>query len=106
MRLFIGLVTVIIALTPVVTCAQEIGIVTGSPNTTYSAIAENLKDLAREKAGIQLTISSSPGSLQNVTDVRNRQGVQLGLVQADVLAFMDAPSNASVLKETRDKIRM
>jgi uncharacterized protein len=86
--------------------AQEMGIVTGAAGGTYLEIGKNISDLVRDEAGIQVTVHPSEGSLQNAYDVRRRRGIQLGIVQSDVLAFLRAQRETEEIRDIVDRLRM
>ena len=86
------------------TYAIDMGIVTGSKSGTYIKIAKDIANLV-EQQGINLTVYPSNGSLYNVADVFERRGVQLGIVQSDVLAFIRS-SNDKKLARVAEKIKM
>ena len=66
----------------------KLGIITGSDKGTYYQFGLDLQKLVRQDADINLTVSTSKGSIENVYAVYQRPGVQLGIVQSDVLAFV------------------
>ena len=69
--------------------AQDMGIVTGSEKGTYYQFGLNLQRLMKSN-GINLTVSPSKGSVENVRRLRSETGVRLALVQSDVYqALMD-----------------
>ena len=86
------------------TYAVDMGIVTGGKSGTYIKIGRDISKLV-EQVDINLTVYPSNGSLDNVADVFERRGVQLGIVQSDVLAFIRA-SNDKKLAKVADKIKM
>lgn len=69
--------------------AQEFpkNILTGGPNGTYIQIG---RDLSREMArcGLTLNVQESAGSLENFLGVRKRRNTQFGIVQSDVLEYL------------------
>jgi uncharacterized protein len=83
----------------------ELGIVTGKEKGTYYQFGLNLKDLMQQH-GIKLTVYPSNGSVENVYAVYKRPGVQLGIVQYDVLAFVARAQANEALKAIAQKIRM
>lgn len=86
--------------------AQEMGIVTGSASGTYIKIGENIRDIVADKAGIHLNVYPSQGSLQNVNDIRYRRGIQIGIVQSDVLAFLKLQNEDPKVQDTIDRLRV
>ncbi len=86
--------------------AIEMGIVTGSPNGTYIQIGKDIRSLVSNH-GINLKVFPSNGSLENVAAVYNKPGVQLGIVQSDVLAYIGAlATKNSKMKQVAKKIKM
>lgn len=86
--------------------AVDMGIVTGGSSGTYIKIGRDIAELvARE--GVELKVYPSNGSLDNVADVYERPGVQMGIVQSDVLAFIKAGKNDTAkLGRIAEKIKM
>jgi hypothetical protein len=85
--------------------AVDMGIITGGAKGTYYQFGLNLKTLIAEH-GINLTVTNSTGSVENVYAVYNRPNTQLGIVQADVLAFISRAQNNPVLKQIAKKTKM
>lgn len=83
---------------------REMGIVTGGRTGTYIQIGKNISSLV-SRSGINLKVIPSHGSLDNVADVFETPGVQLGIVQSDVLAFIRSQDD-SHLKKIARKIKM
>jgi len=83
--------------------AQQMGIVTGGATGTYIKIGEDIKKIA-EPSGVTLTVMESAGSIQNVFDVRKKRGVQLGIVQSDVLDYIRDISDDQELKGIAAKL--
>lgn len=85
--------------------AVDMGIVTGSEKGTYYQFGLNLQQLLKPK-DINLKVFSSKGSVENVYAVFQRPGVQLGIVQADVLAFVARVETNAVLQRIAKKTKM
>jgi uncharacterized protein len=85
--------------------ANDLGMVTGSEKGTYYQFGLNLQALAKQK-GINLAVHPSRGSIENVFAVYQRPGVQMGIVQSDVLAFVARVETDPVLKRIARKTRM
>ncbi|BCL61550.1 C4-dicarboxylate ABC transporter substrate-binding protein [Desulfomarina profundi] len=81
------------------------GIVTGSTKGTYYQFGLNLASLL-ERNDISLDVSASNGSVENIYAVYKRPNTQLGIVQADVLAFVSRVQTDPVLKKIAQKIKM
>jgi len=62
-------------------------ILTGEPGSTEMRIGRDIGDLAAT-CGITVNIAPSAGSLENVLGVRQRQNVQFGIAQSDVLEYL------------------
>jgi len=85
--------------------AADLGIITGGEKGTYYQFGLNLQALAKQK-GIDLTVYNSKGSIENVYAVYQRPGVQMGIVQSDVLAFVSRVQTDPVLKRIAKKTRL
>ena len=83
----------------------DMGIVTGSEKGTYYQFGLNLQKLMKSN-GINLAVSPSKGSVENVFAVYQRPATQLGIVQSDVLAFVARVETDPVLKRIAKKIKM
>ena len=91
MRLCHILLLLTLASGPWISTAQAqdagLGIVTGAPTGTYIQIGRDLAGLM-EQCGQELTVVESAGSLENFLAVRQRPNTQFGIVQSDVLEYM------------------
>ena len=85
--------------------AVTMNIVTGSTKGTYYQFGLNLAQLLQPH-GITLKVFPSNGSVENIYAVYKRPNTQLGIVQADVLAFVSRVQTNPVLKAIAQKIRM
>lgn len=72
--------------------SSEIGLITGPKAGTYIQIAEDIARLVQSK-GLTVTLYDSNGSLENIAAVFERPEVQLGLVQSDVLGYLQESQN-------------
>ena len=100
------LLLLLVTLTPIpIAIAYEIGIVTGGKTGTYIQIGQNIKNLLRQH-GITLIVHPSQGGMQNIMDVYKRKGVQLGIVQSDVLAYIEQSDNDQEMKRLTKKIKL
>ncbi len=70
--------------------AQEVerNILTGGPTGTYIQFGRNIADAA-DDCGISLKVRESAGSLENFLGVRLRPHTQFGIVQSDVLEYLN-----------------
>lgn len=87
--------------------AQEFekNILTGGPTGTYIQIGRDISELAAE-CGLTLTVRESAGSLENFLGVRKRAHTQFGIVQSDVLEYLntyaaDDPAIARAVRGVR-----
>jgi TRAP transporter TAXI family solute receptor len=85
--------------------AQSMGIVTGGTKGTYYQFGLNLAELVKSR-GVKLNVYDSAGSVENIFAVYKTPGVQMGIVQSDVLAFVAKVQTDPVLKRIANKIRM
>ncbi len=66
---------------------NKMGIITGGEKGTYYQFGLDLQKLMR-LSEVTLNVYNSKGSIENVFAVYQRPGIQLGIVQSDVLAFI------------------
>jgi TRAP transporter TAXI family solute receptor len=85
--------------------AIELGIITGKEKGTYYQFGLNLQELMASQ-NIQLNVYPSTGSVENIYAVFKKPGVQLGIVQSDVLAFVARVQSNSTLKSIAQKIKL
>ena len=85
--------------------ADDMGVVTGSEKGTYYQFGLDLQKLVKP-AGITLNVYPSRGSVENIYAVYQRPGVQLGIVQSDVLAFVAKLQSDPVLTRIAKKTKM
>src|SRR5690349_19024859 len=105
-RVAIYALTVLFILTMVsAAAAVDLGLITGSDKGTYYQFGLDLQKLVRQN-GINLTVHPSRGSVENVYAVYQRPGVQMGIVQSDVLAFVSKLQSDPVLTRIAKKTRM
>ena len=103
MATIFGMVLVLCAVAP--TFAADMGIITGSEKGTYYQFGLNLQKLMKSN-GINVTVTPSKGSVENIFAVYQRPATQLGIVQSDVLAFVARVETDPVLKRIAKKIKM
>jgi len=100
------LVVVLLLLADVgVGLADDVGVITGSEKGTYYQFGLDLQKLVKPN-GINVTVHPSKGSIENIFAVYQRPGVQLGIVQSDVLAFVARLQNDPVLTRIAKKTKM
>jgi TRAP transporter TAXI family solute receptor len=81
------------------------GLITGGEKGTYYQFGLDLQKLVKP-TGVNLTVHNSKGSIENVFAVYQRPGVQMGIVQSDVLAFVARVQSDPVLSRIAKKTRM
>jgi len=84
---------------------EDLGLITGGEKGTYYQFGLDLQKLAKP-AGFDLAVHPSKGSAENIFAVYQRPGVQMGIVQSDVLAFVARVESDPVLKRIAKKTRM
>ncbi len=82
----------------------SIGVITGDRSGTYIKIGEDIARLANAD-GLNLNVYESNGSLENIAAVFERDEVHLGLVQSDVLGYLQESQNRK-LERVAQKIVM
>jgi TRAP transporter TAXI family solute receptor len=85
--------------------AADLGLITGSDKGTYYQFGLNLQALGKQH-GVALNVLPSRGSIDNVLAVYERPGVQLGIVQSDVLAFVARVQTDPALRRIARKTKM
>ena len=101
----LGLMTVLVMVFAKLSFAVDLGLITGGEKGTYYQFGLNLKTLTKSH-GFELTVYPSKGSIENIYAVYQRPGVQMGIVQADVLAFVGRVHSDPVLKRIASKTKM
>ncbi len=96
---------VLAAACPGATGPIEMGLVTGGERGTYFQFGLDLQKLLKPN-GINLAVSASKGSVENIYAVYQRPATQLGIVQSDVLAFVARVQTDPLLKRIAKKTRM
>ncbi len=67
--------------------ANTVGVISGGVDGTYIRIASDLSSVLDSKDQLRVLTIVGKGSLQNVADVLYLKGIDIGLVQSDVLAY-------------------
>jgi hypothetical protein len=88
-----------------ISLAGEMGMMTGSDRGTYYQFGLNLQQLVRPR-DIDLKVYTSKGSVENIFAVYQRPRTQMGIVQADVLAFVARVQTDPVLQRIAKKTKM
>lgn len=74
-------------LSPAAAQEPQINIMTGSPTGTYIKFGQDIQGLMQQ-CGQQMGVIESQGGLENFLAVRQRRFTQFGIVQSDVLEYM------------------
>src|SRR5262245_10959654 len=85
--------------------AGSLGVTTGGEKGTYYQFGLNLSALLRPK-GTEITVHPSKGSIENIYAVYQKPGVQVGIVQSDVLAFVARVQSDPTLRRIAKKTKM
>lgn len=100
-------VTALLALGSMTATAQgvERNILTGGPTGTYIQFGQDMANLAAQ-CDLTLNVRESAGSLENFLGVRSRRNTQFGIVQSDVLEYLqtyaaDDPNIARAISGVR-----
>ena len=68
--------------------AGTVGIISGGVDGTYVRIAADLSAVLDDGQNLRVLTVLGKGSLQNVTDILYLHGIDVGIVQSDVLAYV------------------
>lgn len=68
----------------------RVGIISGGIGGTYIRIATDLASVLDDGDAIRILPIMGKGSVQNITDILYLQGIDIGIVQSDVLKYMKA----------------
>ncbi len=104
-RLLCCLTIVLSFVPPGMAKSIDMGIITGSDKGTYYQFGLNLQALVGGR-DFALTVYPSKGSVENINAVFQRPGIQLGIVQADVLAFISRVDSNATLQRIAKKTKM
>ena len=85
--------------------ATDMGLITGGEKGTYYQFGLNLQALVKQ-SGVNLTVYTSRGSIENVYAVYQKPATQMGVVQSDVLAFVARVQTDPILKTIAKKTKM
>ncbi len=80
-----------------------VGIVAGSVEGTYSRFAQDISDVVDQIGDVRVLAILGKGSVQNILDLLYLRGVDLAIVQSDVLEAMTM--EALQVRNIRDKVR-
>src|SRR2546428_11981041 len=95
---------VLLACSGVGMAVEDMGLITGGEKGTYYQFGLDLQKLVKP-AGINLSVYTSKGSIENVYAVYQRPGVPMGIVQSDVLAFVSRVQTDQTLQRIAKKTR-
>lgn len=101
-----SLLAVFICVIPIQSIAIEkktLGMVTGPKTGTYFIFGRDIA-VSAKKSGLELEISSSEGSIDNIKRINNDRNFSLGIVQSDVLGFLGrskSPDSMKIAKNLR-----
>ena len=97
-------------------CAEDLRISTGSSTGTYIQIGQQIADVAKKSAGLEVAISTSQGSVENIKRLlgydlgpnpETPQYFQLAIIQDDVLADLKRhAAGSALLSEIVDKVKI
>lgn len=103
--LLMSVVSLPLAVCPVAALAADLGVITGSEKGTYYQFGLNFQALGKPN-GINVNVLPSKGSIENIYAVYQKPGVQVGIVQSDVLAFVARVQSDQALQRIAKKIKM
>ena len=101
LALFFSLLSVLPAYA---TPAPELGVVTGHKTGTYFAFGQDMAAIAQKK-DMKLTVKESDGSVENIKRINSVENAALGIVQSDVLGFLQRSNNPQS-KQVVSKLRV
>jgi uncharacterized protein len=105
-KLSLVALTLALALGPSIARAtDDVGLITGGEKGTYYQFGLDLQRLMKSQ-GFNLTVHPSKGSVDNIFAVYQRPGVQMGIVQSDVLAFVSRVETDPLLRLIARKTKM
>ena len=65
-----------------------VGIMSGSITGTYARVASDLAAVLDDPGGLRVVVSLGKGSVQNINDLLYLRGIDLAIVQSDLLNYM------------------
>jgi len=83
---------------------DTVGIVSGGIGGTYVRIAADLTSVLDEKDRLRVIAMLGKGSVQNITDILYLKGTDIGIVQSDVLSYIEKKGLHSNIKSRVDYI--
>ncbi len=82
---------------------MALGMVTGPETGTYIEIGRDIAGVAK-KAGVDIEVKPSDGSIENIKRIQSKENAALGIVQSDVLGFLkrsQSPETAKIAASLR-----
>jgi uncharacterized protein len=67
--------------------ASMVSVITGSPSGTYILFAHDMSSVLDKPNGLRVLPMLGKGSVQNVRDILHLRGVDMGIVQSDVMRY-------------------
>jgi uncharacterized protein len=67
--------------------ANTVSVITGSPSGTYILFAHDMSSVLDKPNGLRVLPMLGKGSVQNVKDILHMRGVDMGIVQSDVMRY-------------------
>lgn len=80
--------------------ADPIGMVTGSTTGTYYRFGKDIAMMAAA-AGLEILVKDSKGSIDNIKRLNSRENAALGIVQSDVLGFLERSNDPEMQSVAR-----
>ncbi|MEE4378163.1 MAG: TAXI family TRAP transporter solute-binding subunit [Candidatus Competibacteraceae bacterium] len=74
---------------------EGVGMVTGSKTGTYYQFGKNIAEVAKPK-GVDILVKDSKGSIDNIKRLNSRENAAFGIVQSDVLGFLERSKSAEM----------
>lgn len=93
-----------VCFTAYATAEKGIGMLTGSKTGTYFRFGNEIAGVAK-KAGLDILVKHSKGSLDNILRLDSRENAAFAIVQSDVLGFL-ARSDDPEMNRTAKKLRL
>jgi TRAP transporter TAXI family solute receptor len=76
-----------------------VGIISGGINGTYIRIATDLASVLDDGKTIRVLAIMGKGSVQNIDDIMYLRGIDIGIVQSDVFAFVKSQSRHPTIEQ-------
>ena len=66
---------------------NTVSIISGTPAGTYLSVAHDRSAVLDDAENLRVLAIAGNGSVQNVRDIQHRRGVNMGIVQSDVMGY-------------------